>query len=85
MEAALRAIRSTSPPATFWVYFGTPPYGGCTGGTQQTEANIIGGSTPQWFVDYSNTPVTYSQARFDAVPTLLVWAQTKSSSGRATR
>jgi hypothetical protein len=49
---------------SLYVYFGTPPYGGCTTGSQ-TESDVIGGSTPQWFVFGggfdSNSPMTYSQ------------------------
>jgi hypothetical protein len=41
--------------------FGTPPYGGCPSGGPQTEANVIGGTIPQWQVDGSNTFYTYSQ------------------------
>ena len=49
---------------SLYVYFGTPPYGGCSSGPQ-TEGEVIGGSTPQWFVFgggfNSNIPMTYSQ------------------------
>jgi len=44
----------------FWVYFDNThaPSGGCDAGTQQ-DGNLIGGTTPQWYVDGSNTAETY--------------------------
>ncbi len=50
---------------SLYVYFGTAPYGGCPSGGPQTEANIIGGTAPQWFIFgggfNSNLIYTYSQ------------------------
>ncbi|HJQ73640.1 MAG TPA: hypothetical protein VJ814_02045 [Gaiellaceae bacterium] len=51
---------------SLYLYFGTPPFGGCSSGAN-TEGEVIGGTTPQWFVFGggfdSNTPMTYSQVR----------------------
>jgi hypothetical protein len=50
---------------SLYLYFGTPPFGGCTSG-QHTEGEVIGGTTPQWFAfgggENSNIALTYSQA-----------------------
>ena len=51
---------------SLYLYFGTPPFGGCTSG-QHTEGEVIGGTAPQWFAfgggANSNVALTYSQAR----------------------
>lgn len=51
---------------SLYLYFGTPPYGGCSSGAN-TEGEVIGGSTAQWFVFgggfNSNTAMTYSQVK----------------------
>ncbi len=51
---------------SLYLYFGTPPYGGCSSGSH-TEGEVIGGSTAQWFVFgggfNSNTAMTYSQVK----------------------
>lgn len=50
---------------SLYVYFGTPPFGGCSAGPN-TEGEVIGGSAPQWFAfgggANSNIAMTYSQA-----------------------
>ena len=47
---------------SFSVYLGTPPWGGCPAGPN-TEGELIGGTTPQWFVNGGNTPLTYAQVK----------------------
>jgi hypothetical protein len=53
-------LRSGSNEVSLYLYFGTAPWGGCSIGSH-TEGEVIGGSTAQWFVGPSNTPLTYSQ------------------------
>ena len=51
---------------SLFLYFGTPPFGGCGAG-MQSEANVIGGSVPEWQVFgggfNSNIFYTYSQVQ----------------------
>jgi hypothetical protein len=51
---------------SLYVYFGTPPFGGCNSG-QNHEGEVIGGTAAQWFVfgggNNSNVPMTYSQVK----------------------
>lgn len=50
---------------SLYLYFGTPPFGGCTSG-RHAEGEVIGGSAPQWFAfgggANSNVALTYAQA-----------------------
>ncbi len=48
-----------SQTASLLVYFGTQPYGGCSGGAQQ-EPNIMSDPTTAWWVNNGNTPQTTS-------------------------
>jgi hypothetical protein len=51
---------------SLYLYFGTPPFGGCPAGPNH-EGEVIGGSSAQWFVFgggfNSNVPMTYSQVK----------------------
>jgi hypothetical protein len=57
----LRNPTNSSQTASILVYFGTQPFGGCSGGAQQ-EPNVFSpSSNTTWFVNNSNTPQTTSQ------------------------
>src|SRR5579872_4042493 len=47
--------------ASLLVYFGTQPYGGCSGGGAQQEPNLFTRSSTAWWVNNSNTSQTTAQ------------------------
>jgi hypothetical protein len=64
----LQPAGDTNPAdgVSLYLYFGTPPFGGCSSGAN-TEGEVIGGTTPQWFVFGGgfnpNVALTYSQVK----------------------